>query len=124
MNDRSNPNVKNDATAIPTADQLDEALHAMHENAALRETTDATSDTSAVHPDGAACPEITDWLRLVIGDLNAEKKQTLLSHAATCGVCLARLQKAQGVLADGTTPEEESALADYQSTTEAWQRRL
>ena len=124
MNDRSNPNVKNDATAIPTADQLDETLHAMHEEAALQEKMDATPDESAVHPDGTTCPEISDWLRLAIGDLNAEKKQALLSHAATCGVCLARLQKAQGVLVGGTTPAEEAALADYQSTTPAWQHRL
>lgn len=124
QHDDSNPNVKIDAPEIPSPDRLEASLHAMHEEAALRPKIDSTSDGTATHPDGTPCPEIGDWLRLVIGDLNADKKQALLSHAATCGACLSNLQKAQAVLVSSTTSDEEAALADFQSTTPAWQHRM
>ncbi|HTB98822.1 MAG TPA: CHAT domain-containing protein [Terracidiphilus sp.] len=67
---------------------------------------------------------MSDWLRLVIGDMNEAEQQLLRAHAAVCGVCLAHLQRAQQVLNADSAPEERAALADCESMTPAWQHRL
>jgi tetratricopeptide (TPR) repeat protein len=124
MNDKSNPAPMNVTSGIPTGDRLTAALDEMHERAPFRARSGGPLTEGFGHEDTPSCPELGDWLRLVIGDVDAEEKQRLFSHAALCTGCLARLHKAQQALNSSSNPDELEGLAEFQSTTPAWQHRL
>jgi CHAT domain-containing protein len=124
MNEETNPNPKNGSAAESPDEGLARTLEVLVANAPFRNSTQYNSASGFTSPDAGSCPETADWLRLAGGDVPPQERQALLSHAALCTGCLARLRDCQQVLSEEITPEESDALKQFASTKPQWQRLL
>ena len=124
MNEDTDPNPKNGSAAESPDEGLASALEVLVSNAPFRNSAQYNSAGGFTSPGAGSCPETGDWLRLASGDVPPQERQALLSHAALCTGCLARLRDSQQVLSEEITPEESAALQQFASTKPQWQRLL
>ncbi len=119
MNDDLNPEVP-----PRLSDDLAEALDDLRAMASFREVAGLGQLHPPTSPNFGPCPELTDWVRLATGETDAAAKEALLSHAAVCAKCLARLRGCQRALSAETSPVESRELENFASFTPQWQHRL
>ncbi len=119
MNDDLNPGVP-----PRPSDDLAEALDDLRAMASFREVAGLGQLHPPMSPNFGPCPELADWVRLATGETDAEAKEALLSHAAVCAKCLARLRGCQRALSPETSPAETRELENFASFTPQWQHRL
>jgi tetratricopeptide (TPR) repeat protein len=70
------------------------------------------------------CPETGEWLRLAGGEATSPDEGTMMSHAAACRACSARLRQSLKVLSTEASEEEIAELSGLPSASGEWQRRL
>ena len=73
------------------------------------------------HPN---CPREDNWAKVAAGLLPETEIKELVNHAAQCDHCGPLLRSAADIIADETTPEEETVLAGLRSTQPRWQQNL
>jgi len=70
------------------------------------------------------CPAPDEWARLATGDVRPAETDALLSHAATCADCAARLRQSLRLFSDEPSAEEAEEAAKLSSASPDWQRRM
>ena len=124
MNKNSNSNPPDDRSIPGAADRLDGALEDLVAQAPFRAKAQPATSGNFSSAAAGACPDISQWLELACGEVSVGKKNNLLTHAALCTNCLARLREIQRLASPEVSSEEVADLKLYQSTTPQWQHRL
>ncbi len=124
MNEDENSNPNNDSAANSPDQGLEKALEVLVSHAPFRTPAQYDQANGFTAPGAGACPSVGEWFQFAAGDLSPEAKQTLLSHAALCTGCLARLRESQTVVSGDATAEESEEVKRFSSTSPQWQRRL
>jgi tetratricopeptide (TPR) repeat protein len=124
MTEEANSNSKTGPAAESSDRGFAGTLEVLVANAPFRNSAHYNMASGFTSPAAGPCPEAGDWFRLAVGDIPAEKRGALLSHAALCSGCLARLRESQGILSEEISPEESADLKQLSSTSPQWQRRL
>lgn len=70
------------------------------------------------------CPEAGEWASLVVGLVDSESREKLLSHASRCDACGALLRMAAEDLASELNPAESTTLEELESAKPEWQRGM
>jgi tetratricopeptide (TPR) repeat protein len=124
MNEDENSNPNNDSAASSPDQGLEKALEILVSHAPFRAPAQYDQANGFTAPGAGACPSVGEWFRLAAGDLSPQARQTLLSHAALCTGCLARLRESQSILSADATAEESEEVKRFSSISPQWQRRL
>lgn len=124
MNEDSISDPQNDSAAEGSNKELAKALEVLVARAPFRNTAQNHEKIRLAVFGAGACPSEGDWFLLTAGELPADRRQALLTHAALCTSCLARLRQSQSLISGEPTPEEAEELKRFSSTTPQWQHRL
>jgi len=71
-----------------------------------------------------SCPAPDGWARLASGEARPAETDTLLSHAAACAGCAARLRQGLRLFSEEPSAEEIDETAKLASASADWQRQM
>jgi CHAT domain-containing protein/tetratricopeptide (TPR) repeat protein len=117
----SSPSVLEEASAHSAACEQCRTLLERYVSAATALSSVGQPQTELRNP---ACPPDEVWYSVVTGLLPAERSESLVTHAADCDYCGPLLRDATTDLESELTQEEDTIVAQLESSQEHWKDRL
>ena len=124
---RSDPDAGSHDAALAKALRHVEICDACREAARLNQAATRMLDQLKIRGSEtprADCPSVSEWPLVVAGQVESEKAQEYLRHAADCDHCGPLIRQATADLSDQFTSDEEEMISRLKSSDPAWQKRF